>query len=255
MRWEIMSVQALSWVLDHSESTLAARHVLISIANHAKKDGTGAWPSIATISREAKVSESSVHRSIIDLQGLGELSVQVGEGPYGTNLYTLTKMIRCQDDTVPNVQEGGVKQEVQMTPEPSFKPSLNQPSLENEVQQEEPKGVSDRDMASLWKDMRSVWKRQVGGRSIGSGLKGRYGEKFVEVVERHGTEKVLLGFEEFIESKGPTYLKTLRFPMSQFIQEAEVFIEDASVQIEEPKPEQVAGPRGLGPRYAHLVKP
>lgn len=87
-----MSVQALSWVFDHSESELAARHVLLSIANHADKFGQNSWPSFPTIAQEARVTEKTVQRSIKELVSLGELKVLIGAGPNRSNLYSLAKM-------------------------------------------------------------------------------------------------------------------------------------------------------------------
>src|SRR5271156_2668194 len=82
-----MSVEALSWVFQHSESTLGSRHVLLSIANHAKSDGTGAWPSVATIARESKLSIRQVQYCLVSLVKIGELRVSRGDGPHGCNLY------------------------------------------------------------------------------------------------------------------------------------------------------------------------
>lgn len=87
-----MSVQAMSWVLEHSESRLGPRLVLLSIANHARADGTGAWPAIATIAREARLSEREVQYAVRKLVAGGELEVQSGFGPKGTNLYSLPRM-------------------------------------------------------------------------------------------------------------------------------------------------------------------
>lgn len=87
-----MSVQALSWVFDNSESELAARHVLLSIANHADKYGKNSWPSYPTIAQEARVSEKTVQRSIKDLLQIGELTVEIEAGPNRSNLYSLAKM-------------------------------------------------------------------------------------------------------------------------------------------------------------------
>ena len=97
-----MSVQAISWVLEQSESRLSARHVLISIANHAKSDGTDAWPSVATIARESRLSVSEVHSSLRELQELGELSVDRAAGPHGCNLYTLQRMQGAESVGVQN---------------------------------------------------------------------------------------------------------------------------------------------------------
>ena len=87
-----MSVQAISWVLSHSKAKLGARLVLLSIANHARDDGTGAWPSIATIAREAHLSDRQAQYCIKLLQKIGEVQRQEGMGPYGTNLYSMPLM-------------------------------------------------------------------------------------------------------------------------------------------------------------------
>lgn len=60
-----MSVQALSWVLDHSPAKGSDRLVMISLANHAGQLVTDnptdprpafeAWPGVATIAREARL--------------------------------------------------------------------------------------------------------------------------------------------------------------------------------------------------------
>jgi hypothetical protein len=84
-----VSVQALSWVLERSKSRLAARLVLLSIANHADSDGNKAWPSIPTIAREAHVSERQAQRAILDLCVLGELLVCLKGGPGQSNVYRI----------------------------------------------------------------------------------------------------------------------------------------------------------------------
>lgn len=82
-----MSVQALSWVLDHSKSRLAARLVLLSIANHANEVGDNAWPSVSRIAREAHVTDRQVQRALVGLVGLGELLIIHGAGPGGAHVY------------------------------------------------------------------------------------------------------------------------------------------------------------------------
>lgn len=74
-----MSVQALGWVLEHSEAAGAARLVLIALANHA--DATGwCWPSMATIAREARMSEDTARRAVRALELAGGLEVHLGGG-------------------------------------------------------------------------------------------------------------------------------------------------------------------------------
>jgi len=64
------------------------------IANHAKSDGSGAWPSIHTIAKESRLSDRTVQRCIRRLTRKWkvwppELIVRTGKGPYGSNLYDL----------------------------------------------------------------------------------------------------------------------------------------------------------------------
>jgi hypothetical protein len=127
-----LSVQALSWVFEHSESRLAARHVLLSIANHAKTDGSGAWPSISTIAHESRLSSREVQRSLRELKQLGELEIRVGAGPRGTNLYRIVGVTSCHpltEDPRQLVGEGATTTPFrgdQMSPEPSLRePSVN----------------------------------------------------------------------------------------------------------------------------------
>lgn len=82
-----MSVQAMAWVLESSKSRLAARLVLLSIANHANADGVQSWPSIPTIAREAHVSERQAQRSLQELAALGELWIEPGGGRGKSNAY------------------------------------------------------------------------------------------------------------------------------------------------------------------------
>jgi hypothetical protein len=96
-----LSVQAISWVLDHSESTLGSRLVFISIANHAKKDGTGAWPSVRLIAEEAHLSEREVRYCLRSLEASGELKTTIGSGPHGCNLYSLPRMFSTGGQNLP----------------------------------------------------------------------------------------------------------------------------------------------------------
>lgn len=71
-----MSIQAVAWVLDHSESRGLARLVLISLANAVNKDANGeCWPSMRTIAGEAGVSLGVIPSKIEELVELGEVEV------------------------------------------------------------------------------------------------------------------------------------------------------------------------------------
>ncbi len=87
-----MSVQAISWVLENSQARLGDRCVLIAIANHADSRGNNAWPSVRTIAREARLSTRQVQHALKRLCQIGELEVQWGAGPHGTNRYCLKQV-------------------------------------------------------------------------------------------------------------------------------------------------------------------
>lgn len=74
-----MSVQAISWVLEHSESTGTARCVLMSIANHLDPDGEG-WVHVERVCREARCSEDSYRRAVKWAIDHGELEREVRAG-------------------------------------------------------------------------------------------------------------------------------------------------------------------------------
>jgi len=83
-----VSVQAISWVLEHSRAEHGERLVLISLANHAGGEGGRAWPSISTIARESRLGESTVRGALNRLLTLGEI-VEIGKGPRGTRCFRL----------------------------------------------------------------------------------------------------------------------------------------------------------------------
>lgn len=69
-----MSIQAVAWVLDHSESRGVDRLVLISLANHANQDGM-CWPAQRTVAKEAGIGNGTVANAVSRLVELGEIEV------------------------------------------------------------------------------------------------------------------------------------------------------------------------------------
>lgn len=69
-----MSIQAVAWVLDHSESRGLDRLVLICLANHTNPEGV-CWPSQRTLAREARISKTAVINAVRRLAELAELEV------------------------------------------------------------------------------------------------------------------------------------------------------------------------------------
>lgn len=81
-----MSIHALSWVLRNSEETLGRRLVLIVLADHAKDDGTCAWPSVGTIAGHARLSRRAVQDALRKLEANGSIRKR-GESQSGTGIY------------------------------------------------------------------------------------------------------------------------------------------------------------------------
>lgn len=116
-----MSVHVISWVLEHSDEKLGRRLVLLVLADHAKKDGTNAWPSIDTIAHEARMSRSQVIRCLSGLKTDGSIKER-GASRQGTIVYDV--VMGSQYATGGgriSASEGGRK----MRPEPSL---VDQPS-------------------------------------------------------------------------------------------------------------------------------
>ena len=122
-----MSIQAVAWVLEHSEATLADRLVLIAIANHVSGQGW-AYPSVDLIAAEARVDRRTVFRAIETLEGLGELTIK--RRPSKPSIYGMTALIGCQDVTPQGVTErhqgvtSTARKGGRRPPEPS-EPSIN----------------------------------------------------------------------------------------------------------------------------------
>lgn len=87
-----MSIQKIAEVLDYSHSKYGARLVLIVLANYSNKDyGDLCWPSVKTISEEAKMSTRQVQRALGILLRSGELQlVSQGGGKHQSNTYRIT---------------------------------------------------------------------------------------------------------------------------------------------------------------------
>ena len=85
-----MSIQAVSWVLEHSRTRGAARLALISIANYADRNTGECFPSMRTIAREAGCSPGSVPPSVREAVRLGELVVIDAGGPHARARYRMT---------------------------------------------------------------------------------------------------------------------------------------------------------------------
>lgn len=64
------------WIYRSSVARGVSRAVLLVLARHAHWDTGRAWPSVATIAREARASERAVQYALRRLVSLGELTVE-----------------------------------------------------------------------------------------------------------------------------------------------------------------------------------
>jgi Helix-turn-helix domain len=94
LRCRRMSWQAVTWVLEFSDSEGYSRLTLISIASHANREGKSAFPSLETIAREARLSHREAIYCVQKLEEMGELRVERGIGRGNPNHYELPHVSR-----------------------------------------------------------------------------------------------------------------------------------------------------------------
>ncbi len=97
-----MSIAVMNWVWAHSPTSGNERLVLLALADACSRDdGTGCWPSAATIARKANISDRTVRRVIARLEADGHLVVHRGGGRAGsTNSYTVVTDIHTPGQNV-----------------------------------------------------------------------------------------------------------------------------------------------------------
>ena len=84
-----MSLRVRAYVAKHSKLTRSVKALLLQIAHYAGDDGTGAYPSIATLQKDCGISPSTVHRALKEARQSSELAIQYNLGTNGTNLYRI----------------------------------------------------------------------------------------------------------------------------------------------------------------------
>jgi pyocin large subunit-like protein len=75
---DLVSVEAISWALNNAPvpatrngPSSACKFVLVGVANHAGPDGSGAFPSVATLVRYTGLSERTVRTCLDRLEAAG----------------------------------------------------------------------------------------------------------------------------------------------------------------------------------------
>lgn len=67
-----MSFEATTWALNiDGVPDATSRVILLGLAEHARKDGSAAWPSVATLASYAVCSPRTVHRRLRELEDAG----------------------------------------------------------------------------------------------------------------------------------------------------------------------------------------
>ncbi len=70
-----MSIQAVAWVLEHSDARLSDRNVLIVLADEAASDGGSCHPSLRRIAKHARVHTDTANECIKSLEAAAETLV------------------------------------------------------------------------------------------------------------------------------------------------------------------------------------
>lgn len=137
----LMSTTVQGWVWNHSRARQSTLLIAIALAEHAHHDGSGAYPSIATLALKARCSERQVQRAIRDLVALGEITIDPNAGPRGVNVYTFTLTVTTPVSPRQNVtptnrtargDKSGINGVTPVSPKPSLEPSLNRPTPSGE---------------------------------------------------------------------------------------------------------------------------
>ncbi len=84
-----MSIKVMNLVWQYSKNKGSALLLLLAIADHAHDDGSGAWPSVQTLSHKTRMTRRNTQLLLRKLNRSKELKTKKGDGPFGTNAYTI----------------------------------------------------------------------------------------------------------------------------------------------------------------------
>jgi DNA-binding MarR family transcriptional regulator len=124
-----MSVRALSWAL--REAPVDAKGdllVLIVLADHAHDDGDGAYPSVKTIARFARLTPRGVQKALRSLEATGLIKATRRTGK--TTLYRIELTPRTEggvNSLRPELRDAGGRTERPKPPNP-VRPNRKEPS-------------------------------------------------------------------------------------------------------------------------------
>jgi hypothetical protein len=130
-----MAVKMTSAIWEYSQAKGSELLVMLAIADNADDHGK-AYPSIQYIAKKTRLTARNVQLLLRKLEKLGELSVAVGDGPHGCNLYRVKTFQGVKSSATEGVKSSarGVKSSAllqpQISPEPSLEPSEEEPIKE-----------------------------------------------------------------------------------------------------------------------------
>lgn len=126
-----MSVQATSWVWDHSKAQGVGLLVMLAIADAANKEGAASMQSVPTIAKMARTSPRHVSRCIAALLEMGELEKTGTSARYSTSVYRLPGMGTDPVYPTPDTMSGGPDDtpDAQVTPPLTSETSTPDPQV------------------------------------------------------------------------------------------------------------------------------
>ncbi len=105
-----MAINVVTWVWDNSPHSGTALLLLLAIADNTHDDGGGAYPSIKTLAKKARISERNVHYGLRELITSGSLRCEYKAGPHGVNVYAVVMEDNAASITVKQCSQCNVLQ-------------------------------------------------------------------------------------------------------------------------------------------------
>jgi hypothetical protein len=134
-----MSVQALGWVLDYSDTTGSDRLVLIALANHVNKNTGSCNPGYDLLAHEARVHRATAIRCVNSLEQEGHITVVRNGGRHKVNEYCI---VTDKDEIARLAAVAGEKQSQSATSETVASDDASDATLSLETVASDPETVA-----------------------------------------------------------------------------------------------------------------
>lgn len=102
-----MSVRVMAWVWEYAQVKSGTLLVLLALADFAHDDGGGAYPSMDTLARKARLEVRHTQAVVKRLEGMGYIRVDYAEGPHNVNVYTVLMTLPLNTEMHPAKNAGG----------------------------------------------------------------------------------------------------------------------------------------------------